>query len=191
MLLIAAAWKLKGLSQWWTIPALAIFGIALYGNGYIIFNPGACGLSLNKTSFFIYQTKLGDYAKADAESINLDSLNAGKYKGRLLGYALDGNILTVFRIGEAPVTVKTSFLFWKIRSNVIWNGLSNGLNTYRNLEAEKFDGHYEFIGGKGMTEDNFISEFVLTNKELSSLNFKHTRIINASDGTTRFLFETE
>ena len=190
LLFIASIWKFKGFSRLWTIPAIFIFGLAIYGNGYMIFNKGACGYSLNQTTFFIKQTKLGDFAKADAETINLDSLKEGKLKGKLLGYSIKGNELTVFRIGEEPLKVKTSFLFWKVRNNVIINDISYGLNTFRNFEAEKVEGNYEFIGGQGMTEKDFMEEFVLTQKELSS-KLKNKRILNESDGTTRFLFEKE
>ena len=133
---IASFWKFEGLSRLWMIPALVIFGIAFYGNGYMIFNKGACGYSLNQTTFFVNQTKLGDFAKTDAETINLDSLKDGKLKGKILGYSIDGNELTAFRIGEEPLKVKTSFLFWKVRSNVVVSNISNGLNTFRNFEAE-------------------------------------------------------
>jgi len=188
---IVSVWRVRRLSKLWIIPSLALFGIAFYGNGYMIFNKGGCGYSLNKTTFFINQIKLGDYAKEDAETINLDSLKIGKYKGKLLGYSINENELTAFRIGETPVTVKTSFLFWKIRTNVILNDISHGLNTYRNLKAEKNNGHYEFIGGKGMTENDFINEFVLTNKCIIGKKIKNKRIINETDGTTRFKFEIE
>jgi hypothetical protein len=191
ILFIASIWKFKGLSKWWTIPAIVIFGIAFYGNGYMIFNKGGCGQSLNRTILFIHQTKLGDYAKADAEIIYLDSLNAGKYQGKLLGYSINKKELTAFRIGEQPLKVKTSFLFWKVRNNVILNDISYGLNTYRNFEAEKDKGHYEFIGGQGMTEENFVDEFILTQKAIIGEQIKNKRIVNESDGTTRFLFETE
>jgi hypothetical protein len=190
VLFIASVWKLKGLSRLWTIPAMIIFGLAFYGNGYMIFNKGGCGYSLNQTTFFINQTKLGDFAKSDAETINLDSLKNGKLNGKLLGYSINRNELTAFRIGEKPLKVKTSFLFWKVRNNVIINDISYGLNTFRNFEAEKVKGHYEFIGGQGMTEKDFLDEFVLTQKELT-INLKNKKIINQSDGTTRFLFEKE
>lgn len=190
VLFIASIWKLKKLSRLWTIPAMIIFGLAFYGNGYMIFNKGGCGYSLNQTTFFIHQTKLGDFAKTDAETINLDSLKNRKLKGKLLGYSIKGNELTAFRIGEEPLKIKTSFLFWKVRNNVIINDISYGLNTFRNFEAENVKGHYEFIGGQGMTEKDFLVEFVLTQKELSS-NLKNKKIINNGDGTTRFLFEKE
>lgn len=188
---IASIWRFKGLSKWWIIPSLFVFGIAFYGNGYMIFNKGACDLSLNRTTFFIYEVKLGDYAKADAETIHLDGLKAGKYKGKLLGYSINGNELTAFRIGEEPLIVKTSFLFWKVRNSVILDDISYGLNTFRNFEAEKIKGHYEFIGGQGMTEENFLDEFILTEKELIGAKLTNKRILNANDGTTRFMFETE
>ena len=107
-----------------------------------------------------------------------------------LGYSIKGNELTAFRIGEEPLKIKTSFLFWKVRNNVIINDISYALNTFRNFEAENVKGHYEFIGGQGMTEKDFLDEFVLTQKELSS-NLKNKKITNNGDGTTRFLFEKE
>ena len=190
ILFIASIWQLKGLSRLWTIPALLIFGLAFYGNGYMIFNKGGCGYSLNQTTFFINQTKLGDFAKSDAETINLDCLKSGKLNGKLLGYSINENELTAFRIGDKPLKVKTSFLFWKVRNNVIINDISYGLNTFRNFEAEKEKGKYEFIGGQGMTEKDFLDEFILTQKELT-INLKNKKLINHSDGTTRFLFEKE
>ncbi|UTX48921.1 hypothetical protein [Chryseobacterium sp. MA9] len=190
ILLVASIWKFKRLSRFWTIPALFIFGIAFYGNGYMIFDKGTCGYSLNKTTFFVHQTKLGDYAKADGETIDLNSLKVGKLKGKLLGYAIYGNELTAFRIGEKPLKIKTSFLFWKVQKNVIINHISYGLNTFRNMEAEKIKGHYEFIGGQGMTEKDFLNELVLTQKELSG-RLKNKKIIDNIDGTTRFLFEKD
>lgn len=190
ILFIASVWKLKGLSRWWTILATLIFVLALYGNGYMIFNKGVCGFSINKSTFFINETKLGDFAKSDAETINLDSLRLGKYKGKLLGYSFKDDELTIFKIGDEPEVLKTRFLFWKIRNNVILNDISYGLNTFRNFEAEKTKGHYEFIGGQGMTEKDFLDEFILTQKELTVSKLTNKRIINENDGTTRFLFET-
>ena len=190
ILFIASIWKLKGLSRLWTIPAMIIFGLAFYGNGYMIFNKGGCGYSLNHRILFIHQTKLGDFAKTNAETISLYSLKDGKLKGKLLGYSIKENELTAFRIGDKPLKVRTSFLFWKVRNNVIINDISYGLNTFRNFEAEKDKGKYEFIGGQGMTEKDFLNEFVLTQKDLT-INLKNKKIINHSDGTTRFLFEKE
>lgn len=190
VLFIASIWKFKGLSKLWTIPAMIIFGLAFYGNGYMIFNKGGCGYSLNQATFFINQTKLGDFAKEDAETINLDSLKDGKLRGKLLGYSIKGKELTAFRIGEEPLKIKTSFLFWKVHNNVIISDISYGLNTFRNFEAENVKGHYEFIGGQGMTEKDFLDEFVLIQMEFSS-KIKNKKIINNSDGTTRFIFEQE
>jgi len=191
VLFIASIWRFKGLSKWWTIPALIIFGIAFYGNGYMICNKGGCGLSINRITFFVNRTKLGTYAKVDGEYLNLDSLQAGNYQGKLLGYSLKGRELTAFRIGDKPLKVKTSFLFWKVRNSVILNDISYGLSTYRNFETEKIKGYYEFIGGQGMSEENFLDEFILTEKYLTGKKLLNKRILNADDGTTRFLFETE
>ncbi|HRE77555.1 MAG TPA: hypothetical protein PLL09_07000 [Flavobacterium sp.] len=189
VLFIASVWKFKDLSRWWTILATLIFSLAFYGNGFMIFNKGVCGYSLNKATFFINQTKLGDFAKSDGETINLDSLDAGKYKGKLLGYSFKGNKLKIFKIGDEPEVLSTRFLFWKIRNNIILNDFSYGLNSFRNFEVEKTKGHYEFIGGQGMTEKDFLDEFILTQKDLT-INLKNKRIINHNDGTTRFIFET-
>ena len=189
-LFITSAWKFKGLSRLLTIPASMVFILALYGNGFMIFNKGGCGYSLNQTTFFINQTKLGDFAKKDAETINLDSLKEGKLKGKLLGFSFNGNELTAFKIGEKPLKIRTSFLFWRVRNNVLAQDLSYGLNTFRNFEAERIKGQFEFIGGQGMTEKDFLNEFILTQKGLST-NLKNKRIINSSDGTTRFLFTKE
>jgi hypothetical protein len=190
LLFLASVWKIKGLSRWWTILAAFVFAVAFYGNGYMIFNKGVCEYSVNKATFFINQTKLGDYAKSDAETINLDSLEAGKYKGKLLGYSIKGNELKIFKIGAEPEVIKTRFLFWKIRTNIIINDFSYGLNSFRNFEVEKTKGHYEFIGGQGMKEKDFLDEFTLTQKELIVAKLFNKRIINEKDGTTRFLFET-
>jgi len=190
ILFISSIWKLKGLSRLWTIPAMIIFIIAFYVNGYMIFNKGACGLSLNQTTFFINQTKLGDYAKIDGESINFEDLKAGKLNGNLLGYSMRNNELTVFRIAKKPLKVQISFLFWKTDNNVLIDDISYGLNTFRNLEAEKEKGKYEFIGGQEMTEKDFLDEFVITQKEFT-INLKNKKIINHSDGTTRFTFEKD
>ncbi|MGJ1262602.1 hypothetical protein [Sphingobacterium spiritivorum] len=189
-LFIAGIWRLRGLSRVWIIPAMLIFGVASYGNGYMIFNKGSCGLSLNRTIFFINQTKLGDFAKANAESINIDSLNEGKLKGKLLGYALNGRELTAFRIDAEPLKISTGFLFWYVPDSIIINDISYGLSTLRNIEAENVKGHYEFIGGQGMVEKDFLNEFMLTQRELSGI-LKNKRIINSKDGTTRFLFEMD
>lgn len=190
LLFISAIGRFKGISRYWTLAAAGLFALAVYGNGFMIFNKGVCGLSLYETRFFIMQTKLGDFAKPDAETLHPDTLSAGAYKGKLLGYAFKGNTLTLFRIGAAPLRIKTRFLFWKIRNNVVLNGISYGLNTHRNFEAEKIRGHYEFIGGQGMSEKDFSDEFVLTQKELSGKHLLNKRIVNANDGSTRFLFET-
>ena len=154
-------------------------------------NKGACGESLNEANFFINHKKIGDFAKDDAEKLNLDSLNAGKYNGKLLGYSSQKNGIKVFRINDEPIIIKTNFLFWKIRENVILNNISYGMDSYRNFEAEKIKGNYEFIGGKGMTENDFLSEFVLTNKELIGAKLKNIKVIQEKNGTTRFTFHIQ
>jgi hypothetical protein len=190
LLFLASVWNVRGLSRWWTLLAMLLFGFAFYGNGYLIFDKGVCGNALYQATFFVNQTKLGDYAKSDAETIQLDRLKAGDYKGTLLGYSFHEDELTLYKIGEEPERIQTRFLFWKLRTNVILNDLSYGLNSFRNFEAEKVKGHYEFIGGQGMTEKDFLDEFVRTQKSLTVAKLYNKRIIHAADGTTRFLFET-
>ncbi len=191
LIFIASIWRIKKLSKWWTIPALIIFGIAFYGNGYKIFNKGICGLSINKTTFFVKQTKLGDFAVADGETIYPDSLKTEKYKGKLLGYSIAGKELTFYRVGEIPLKVKTSFLFWKVRNNVIVCDLSPWLNSFRNLEFEQNNNGYELIGGQNMPIEIFMEEFLIAHKEFQGKKIMNQRIINESDGTTRFRFEIE
>lgn len=60
-------------------------------------------------------------------------------------------------------------MFWKVRNDVILDDISYGLSTFRNLKAKKTKGHYEFIGGQGIAEENFMTEFVLTHKEFVGL----------------------
>ena len=187
---IASVWKFKGISKWWTIPSVIVFMTAFYGNGYMLFNKGGCGLSINKTTFFIDQTKLGDFAKTDGETLNLDSLKAGKYKGKLIGFSLSDKNLTIYRIGEQPLNLKTTFLFWRTDNSRIIQNLSYGLNTYRNLVSEKTQKHYEFIGGQGMTIDNFLEELRTTEKWING-NIKKTELLNVDDGTTRLIIETK
>lgn len=182
-------WTFKGLSRWWTMPALFIFVIAFYGNGFMIMNDGACGLSINKVTWMFNKQKIGDYAKSDAETIHPDSLRLGKYKGKLLGYAFNEEGLKLFKIGEDPVVVKTRFLFWEIEENVILNDISYGLNVYRDIKAETIKGHYEFIGGKGMSEKDFLNEFVLTQKEMYAGKMINKQLLNLEDGTTKFIFD--
>lgn len=188
VIIIAAVWKFKRGLTYTAIIAVVVFTFAFYGNGRMLFDKGPCGRSLNLRTWYIFQEKLGDYAKPDGETLYLDSLSAGAYKGKLLGYALEGSTLTLFRIAEAPLKVRTGFLFWKIPGNVIVNHISYGLNTWRNTEAEGVPGHFEFIGGMGMTEKHFTDDFV-TQKYFNIYQLKNKRIVNHPDGTVRFLFE--
>ncbi|MFT3796636.1 hypothetical protein [Flavobacterium sp.] len=193
IIFVASLWKFQQISRFWMIPALLVLGIAFYGNSYRIYNKGGCGFyKLYKAEFFFFETELGNFAKVDSpENMTLERLAAGKCKGQFLGYAIDGNALTLFRIGAPPVKVPTAFLLWKIRTNVIFNDFSYSMGCFRNYEAEKVPGHYEFIGGKGMTEQDFLAEFVLTEKNLTDAKLQNKRIITQPDGTTRFLFEAE
>lgn len=186
-LLSLSQWK--GLSRWWSIPALLLFGVAFYGNGWMMFNKGPCGQSLNLTTWYTVQEKIADYAQPDGESLDLDSLNAGVYKGRLLGYSFKGNELWVFRIAEPPLKVRTSFLFWKMNANALNDKLSYGIQVHRNGAVENGKGHYEFIGGQGMTASDFIAEFASTQKELRALAGKRGKLVEQDRGTTLFVIE--
>ena len=189
ILIWASVWRFKGLSKLWSIPALIVWVIAFYGNGFMIMNDGVCGLSINKVNWMFNKQKIGDYAKADAETIHPDSLRLGRYKGKLLGYSFSEDELKLYRIGEDPVIVKTGFLFWNIRHGSIANDISYGLNVYRDMKAEIVKDHYEFIGGKGMSEKEFLDEFILTQKEMFRGEMVNRQIVNGGDGTTRFIFD--
>ena len=176
-------------SKWGKIASLVLFGIAFYGNGYMINGlMGGCGYSLNRTTFFVVQTKLGDFA-TDWVPITTENLNAGEFDGKLLGYSVSGKNLTLYRIGKKPLKVKTSFLFWKVRPNIVIHRLSPELHSYRNLEYEKNNDGYEFIGGQDMPIEVFLNEFVIDHKDFTGKELKNQRIINETDGTTRFRFE--
>lgn len=187
---ITSLWRIKSISRWWIFPSLVIFIMAFYGNGYMLFNQGVCGNSLNQATFFLNHTKLGDFAKADSETINLDSLKLGKYKGKLLGYHLQGNNLTVYRIADKPLQIKTSFLFWQTDNSKLLEDLSYGLNTFRNFEIEKMKNKYEYIGGQNMPIEAFMEEFKLTEKWIAG-KIKNKTITNEKDGTTRLIFEIQ
>ena len=192
LLCIASVWRVKRLSRWWIIPVLIIFGIVFYGNGYKFYYV-ACTSSLYKVTFFNYHTILGNFAPKYA-LMNTDSLKTGNYKGQLLGYSLSEHELTLYRIGDNPLKVKTSFLFWKIRPNIFIHDLSPRLHSYRNLEYEKNNSDYERIGGEDMPIEVFMEEIFLEKEELflgSTSKMKNQRILNETDGTTRFRFEIE
>lgn len=187
---IASIWRVKSLSKWWAIPALTVFVISFYGNGFMLFNKGACGQSLNKTTFFIKQDKLGDFAKQDAESINFDSLKAGRYKSKLLGFYLQGNMLTVYRIAETPLKIKTGFIFWQTDKEKMLKDFSYGLNSYRHSPKTLPEKHIELIGGQNMPMEAFMEELKMTNN-WGVTKIISKKIINSSDGTTRLHLEID
>lgn len=189
ILIWASLWHIKGLSKLWSIPAAIVWVISFYGNGFMLMNNGACGLSINQITWLFNKQKIGDYAKADAETIHPDSLSLGRYKGKLLGYAFSGNELKLYRVGEDPIILKTGFLFWNIRQSAILNDISYGLNVFRVMNAEAVNGHYEFIGGKGMSEKDFLNEFILTQKDMLKSKVINRQIVNEADGTTRFILD--
>lgn len=186
----ASMWRIKQISILWTIPALTILAIALYGNGYMLYNKGACGLSINKTTFFVFQERLGDFAKIDGEYLNIDSLIAKKYDGKLLGYYLDGTYLTVYRIANKPLKLKTGFLFWLPDENAIINDLTDALTSYRvppkNLPEKKI----ELVGGQDMPLKAFLRELEVTNN-WGITKILDKKLINSNDGTTRLILSVE
>jgi hypothetical protein len=189
-LFIFSVWKIKGLSIWWTLPALTIFTISFYGNGYMLYNKGACGFSINRTTFFIFQDKLGDFAKIDGEYFSIDSLKNKKYDGKLLGYYLDGDNLTVYRIAEEPLKLKTGFLFWQLDKNVMIGDLSYGLSAYRKPPTNYPEKRIELIGGQGMPLEAFLQELKITNNwGITKIIDRH--LIESSDGTTRLILSIE
>jgi len=173
-------------SKWGKMLALIIFGIAFYGNGFIITGQmGGCGHWLGKTTFFVVPTKFGDFATE--WSLDVNRLKTEEYKGKLLGYSISGKNLTLYRIGKKPLKTKTGFLFWK--TNI--QRLSTDLQSYRNLEYEKNNDGYEFIGGQNMPVEVFMQEIILEKNEFAGKKLKNQKIINEVDGTTRFRFEIE
>ena len=188
-LFIASIWQIKKLSRWWSILALFIFGIAFYGNGYALYTLSCTPSSITKITFYIHSTDIGDFVNK-YELTDSGNLNVEENQGKLLGYSISGQTLTLYRIGEKPLKVKTSFLFWKIRPGIWVNGLSPVLHSYRNLEYEKNNKGYEFIGGQDMPLELFLKEIV-QEKEFFIDKLKNKRIINETDGTTRFRFEIE
>jgi len=50
---------------------------------------------------------------------------------------------------------------------------------------------YEFIGGKDMPIEVFMNEIFTEKSEFAVKTLKNKRIINETDGTTRFRFEIE
>jgi hypothetical protein len=189
-LFIAGVWRVKQLSRLWTIPALIIFIFACYGNGYMLFNKGPCGQSLNRTTFFIFQEKLGDFAKPDGETLYTDSLKTTTYHGKLLGYYLNGNELTVYRIAAKPLKISTGFLFWQPDKNELIKHLSYGLNTYRVPSKSFPERKIELIGGQDMPLEAFTEEMKTTNNRGFS-NIVNQQMINSDDGTTRLILHVE
>ena len=189
LLFIASVWRIKKLSRWWILPALITFVVALYGNGYKFYYV-ACTPSIGKVIFFNHHITLGEPVPRYALN-NFDNLTTEKNKGKILGYSVSGGILTFYRIGEKPLKVKINFLFWKIRPNIFVHSLSPVLHSFRNLEFEKNNDGYEFIGGQDMPAEVFIKEFFIDHSEFTGKKLKNQKIINGMNGTTRFRFEIE
>ncbi len=162
--------------------SILMFVFAVYGNSYLIYDPVFCGEGLYKRVFF-YSTKIGDYAIND--SLNVEQLKNGKLTGKMLGFTLKDNELTIFRIDKAPVKVKTSFLFWKTDTKALKQQLN-----YRLGVTQLHANHYEFIGGKAMTKEDFLSaELAVVDNKLTHKQLINAKVIHKSDGTTRFIYK--
>lgn len=184
-LFIASTWRVKQISILWTIPSTIVFMIAFYGNGYMIFNKGACGESINRRTFFVFQEHLGDFAKIDGEYFSFDSLQEKKYNSKLLGYLINGNSLTIYRIADSPLELKTGFLFWQPDKEQMRKDFSYGLNTYREPPHDTLPlKQIELIGGKDMPIEAFMQELELTN-HWGFTKIVSNELIHSDDGTTR------
>jgi len=188
LLFIASIWRIKKLSRWWIIPALIVLGVALYGNGYRLYYCPHTP-AIYKFNYFTNHTTLGYFV--EKWNFEVDSLKTGKYNGKILGYSVDRQRLILYRIGNKPLEVKTSFLFWKIRPNIFVHDLSPKSHSFRNLEFEENNIGYEFIGGQDMPLEVFLREIYVEKNEFALEELKNKQIINEADGTTRFRFEIE
>jgi hypothetical protein len=187
---LASFFKFRNLSKIWTIPAIVVIAITSYGNGYMLYNKGACGQSLNRTHFYIFQEHLGDFAKIDGEYFSFDSLKQHKYDGKLLGFWLKENKLTVYRINQEPLELKTGFLFWQPNKDEMLKSLSYGLNTFRAAPSQLPEKQIELIGGMNMPLEAFLEELKITNN-WGIHKIINQEIINAPDGTTRLILRIE
>lgn len=161
-----------------------------YGNGFMLFNKGACGQSLNQTTFYLNQKPIGDFAKSDGESLQLDSLGTGYYSGKLLGYLVKNGRLTVYRIGADPLVVPTGFLFWQIDLETLNKDLLYSLSSFRIPPDSLNHKTIELIGGKNMPEEAFLSELERT-KEFSRNEIVNPSLTNNSNGTTTYRFQIQ
>ncbi len=162
--------------------SIILFIFGAYGNSYLIYDPVFCGEGLYKRVFF-YSTKIGDYAINDG--LDVEQLNNGKLKGKMLGFTIKGNELTIFRIDDTPLTVQTSFLFWQTDTEALKNQLN-----YRLGATQLYTQQYEFIGGKDMTKADFLSaELAVGDKKLTHEQLSQAKVIHKSDGTTRFIYK--
>ncbi|MBK6640329.1 MAG: hypothetical protein IPG39_03410 [Bacteroidetes bacterium] len=176
------------------ILALMLFvGIILfvtYGNGFMLFNKGACGQSLNQTTFYLTQKPIGDFAKSNGESLQLDSLGTGYYSGKLLGYLVKDGRLTVYRIDADPLQVPTGFLFWQIDLETLTNNFRYGLVSYRIPPDSLSQKTIELIGGKNMPEEAFLSELERS-KEFSMNDIFNPILTYNLNGTTTYRFKIQ
>lgn len=161
-----------------------------YGNGFMLFNKGACGQSLNQTTFYFNQKPIGDFAKSEGESLQLDSLGTGYYSGKLLGYLIKDDNLTAYRIGADPVQVSTGFLFWQVDMETLNKDLLYGLSSFRIPPDSLNQKTIVLIGGKNMPEEAFLWELKQSN-EFKSKNIVNPSLTNNSDGTTSYRFQIQ
>ena len=183
--IVLSLWKVKNISRWWSIPGIIIFILTFYGNSYLIYVNGVCGDEIYESHFYFNNRKTGEYISPDI--FKIDSLKAGKYQGKILGFSSENNQIKLFRIDDEPILLKTDFLFWKIRKNVIIHHLQYQLNSVR----QDADNYIEYIGGKGMKEEDFRHEFA-SNKNIYAIKkLIDKQIVQEKDGTTRFRFNLQ
>ena len=169
---------------------IGILLLVSYGNGFMLFNKGACGQSLNQTSFYLHQQQIGDFAKSDGESLQLDSLGTGYYSGKLLGYLIKDDNLTAYRIGADPVQVSTGFLFWQVDLGALNKDLLYGLSSFHIPPDSLNQKTIVLIGGKNMPEEAFLWELKQSN-EFKAKNIINPSLTNNSDGTTTYRFQIQ
>lgn len=169
---------------------IGVLLLVSYGNGFMLFNKGACGQSLNQTTFYIHQQPIGDFAKSDGESLQLDSLGTGYYSGKLLGYLIKDDNFTAYRIGADPVQVSTGFLFWQVDMETLNKDLLYGLSSFRIPPESLNQKTIVLIGGNNMPEEAFLWELEQSN-EFKAKNIVNPSLTNNSDGTTTYRFQIQ
>jgi len=94
-LIISSLWKRSKTALLKVGIGMLAVVFATYGNGYMLYNKGVCGYSLNETNFYLFSNKIGDWAKEDAEHIDMNKLKEHELDGRLLGYYIKNDDIYV------------------------------------------------------------------------------------------------